>query len=269
MKHRLIILGMIFLITIFIPTSLVQAKSSSTPEKDTLTKITKRDMGKHCGKWSVEITRLNRKRPLVLKTGNHKITSQRSASTIKVFIMLTVFQKVKQHQLKLSKTVKAALSRMIGLSDNTAANFLIRKVGGFNQVTRTAHHYGFKQTILRRFMLGSLKNGDNKTSVTDLTNFLTKTYRHQLLGNHYDKKMLFLLHHCRNHSKLPRLITHAIIYNKTGEYPLKGVQNDAALIKTKNGVYTIVVMSQGGQQTSQYRSMNHLGRDVVHYLDKH
>lgn len=270
MKNKLIILGLVTLLTIFIPIShSAKAKASQNQEKITLTKITKRDMGHHCGKWTVEITNLSSQHPLIVKTGNHKITSQRSASTIKVFIMLTVLHQVKQHQLKLAKGIRHDLSRMIEVSDNQAANRLIRKAGGFKKITRTARRYGFKHTILRRFMLGSLKNGDNKTSVSDLTNFLIKIDRHQLLGKHYDKQMLELLHHCRNHSKLPKDIRHAIIYNKTGEYPLKGVQNDAALIKTKRGIYTIVAMAQGGQQAFQYRSMNRLGHDVVKYLDHH
>ncbi|MCV3739924.1 class A beta-lactamase-related serine hydrolase [Lentilactobacillus hilgardii] len=268
MKHQITIFLLVLLIGLTLPSSPVYASTPLAHQQAAITKMTKRDMAPGCGKWSVKITRLNRY-PLSVKVGNHPVTKQRSASTIKVFIMLTVFHEIKQHHLKLTQTIKHDLKQMIGISDNAAANRLIRKVGGFKRVTNTARHFGFTHTVLKRFMLGSLKHGDNKTSVDDLTGFLTKTYRHQLLGKHDDNQMLTLLRHCQNHSKLPKLIKHAKIYNKTGEYPMKGVQNDAALIKTKKGVYTIVVMAQGGKQVSQYRSMNRLGRDVVAYLDRH
>lgn len=98
---------------------------------------------------------------------------------------------------------------------------------------------------------------------------MTRVYRHKLLGKTYDKQMLTLLKGCRNHSKLPALVKHATVYNKTGEYPDKGVQNDAAIFKTKHGTYSIVVMAQNGQQEQQYQGMQRLGRDVVNYLDHH
>lgn len=98
---------------------------------------------------------------------------------------------------------------------------------------------------------------------------MRRVYQRQLLGPKYDSKMLALLQGFKNHSKLPKLVRGAKFYNKTGEFPTKGVQNDAALFKTKQGVYTVVVMAQSGNQYYQYQGMNRLGRDVVNYLDKH
>lgn len=240
-------------------------------EKAAVKKIAKRDMKNVGGQWSLKVTRLG-KRPLSLQLGNRKVTRQRSASTIKVYIMLTVYQRAKRHQLKLRPVDQRNLKLMIHNSDNTATNHLIRRVGGFKVVNKTIRQYHFKQTVLQRYMLDSnaLRRGrDNYTSVGDLTKFMTAVYRHKLLGKTYDKKMLTLLHGCRNHSKLPRLVKHATVYNKTGEYPDKGVQNDAAVFHTAKGTYSIVVMAQNGRQFNQYRGMNLLGRDVVNYLNHH
>lgn len=240
-------------------------------EQAAIKRLIKRDMKPVHGRWSVKVTRLGA-RPLAVTTGNQRVRSQRSASTIKVFVMLTVFQRAQAHQLKLTKAVKTDLARMIHNSDNAATNRLIRRLGGFKRVNQAMRHYGFHQSHLRRYMLDTraLRRGkDNTTSVKDLTRFLTLTSQNQLLGKTYDRKMMTLLHHCKNHTKLPKLVKHAAVYNKTGEFPDKGVQNDASLFKTAHGTYTVVVLAQQGNQYQQYRAMNRLGRDTVKYLNAH
>lgn len=250
-----------------LPVHATSVKSEQTAVKS----IAQRDLKSLGGRWSVKVTRLGR-RKLTVQTGNQRVTRQRSASTIKVYVMLTIYRRVQQRKLRLTRQDQRDLKLMIHNSDNNAANRLIKRAGGFKAVNTTIKHYRFKQTVLQRYMLDTdaLRRGrDNYTSVTDLTRFLTLTYQHKLLGKAYDKKMLNLLKGCRNHSKLPYLVKHATVYNKTGEYPNKGVQNDAAIFKTKQGTYSIVVMAQNGQQYQQYQGMNRLGRDVVTYLNQH
>ncbi|VDG23932.1 serine hydrolase [Lactiplantibacillus mudanjiangensis] len=264
------VIGILLLGGLVVQPKSVQATSLKS-ERSAIKKIAKQDLKSLGGRWSVQITRLG-KQPLSVQTGNHKIGRQRSASTIKVFIMLTIYHRVQKHQIKLTAQNQQDLTLMIHNSDNAAANRLITRAGGLKMVTKTAHQFGFKQTSLQRHLLdtAALQRGyDNYTSVQDLTAFLTKMYRHQLLGKTYDRKMLTLLKGCRNHSKLPYLVKNATVYNKTGEYPDKGVQNDAALFKTKYGVYSIVVLAQSGSQVQQYRGMNRLGRDIVTYLNQH
>lgn len=269
LKRFGVLLALVGVLASGLPVTTAQAKGTARPAA--IKKIIKRDLHAVHGRWSVKVTRLGQ-HPVSVTTGNHRVRAQRSASTIKVYVMLTIFQRAQAHHLKLTRTVKGNLKRMIYYSDNTATNALIRKLGGFKRVNQTAQHFGFKHTHLRRYMLdtAALNRGhDNYTSVHDLTRFLTRVDRHQLLGKTYDRKMLTLLRHCRNHSKLPKLVTHATVFNKTGEFPAKGVQNDAALFRTKQGTYTIVVMAQQGRQYQQYQAMNHLGRDVVRYLNQH
>lgn len=255
---------------LLMPATTVQA-TTITHEQTAIKRLIKRDMHAVHGRWSVKVTRVGT-RPLTVTTGNRKIRSQRAASTIKVYVMLTVFQRVKTHHMKLTATVKTDLARMIHQSDNAATNRLIHRLGGFKRVNQTMHAYGFNQSHLRRYMLDTqaIRRGlDNATSVNDLTRFLTLTRQNQLLGKTYDRKMMTLLHHCRNHTKLPKRVKHAAVYNKTGEFPAKGVQNDASLFKTKQGTYTIVVLAQLGNQYQQYRAMNRLGHDTVAYLNRH
>lgn len=262
---------MLVIVMVFCSSSIIIRATSVSQETRTLRQITQHDMKAAHGKWSVKVTRLN-KRPLKMNTGNQKIGKQRAASTIKVFVMLSVYDKAKRHQLKLSAKTKTDLKLMIHNSDNVATNRLIHRVGGIGAVNKIVKKFQFKNTNLKRYMLDFKainKGKDNYTTAVDLTSFLRRVYQYQLLGPKYDSKMLALLQGCKNHSKLPKLVRGVKVYNKTGEFPTKGVQNDAALFKTKQGVYTVVVMAQSGNQYYQYQGMNRLGRDVVNYLDKH
>jgi len=245
--------------------------TSLKQEQTAIKKIAKQDLKPMGGRWSVKVTRLGQ-RPVSVQTGHTKVGRQRAASTIKVYIMLAVYRRVQRHRFRLTAQNQRDLKLMIHNSDNAAANRLIQRAGGLRAVNQTIRAFHFKQTTLARHLLDTqaLRRGhDNYTSVSDLTHFLTRVYQHRLLGRTYDRKMLTLLKGCRNHSKLPALVKRATVYNKTGEYPDKGVQNDAALFKTKHGVYSIVVLAQSGNQYQQYRGMNHFGRDVVTYLNQH
>ncbi|KRK87713.1 beta-lactamase [Levilactobacillus koreensis JCM 16448] len=270
-KFRPVLLA-IFIALVGFGLSPTSAQATSiTHEQTAIKKIAKRDLKPMGGRWSVKITRLGQS-PISVQTGNAKIKRQRAASTIKVYIMLTIFQRAQLKKLKVTSQDQRDLKLMIHNSDNNAANRLIKRAGGMKHVNRTIKTYGFKQTTLNRHLLDTraLREGhDNYTSVQDLTTFLTRVYQHRLLGEKYDQKMLKLLKGCRNHSKLPHLVKQATVYNKTGEYPAKGVQNDCALFKTKHGVYSIVVLAQSGHQYQQYRGMNRLGRDVVTYFNRH
>ncbi len=96
----------------------------------------------------------------------------------------------------------------------------------------------------------ALKAGrDNYTSADDVGKTLNAIYTGQLLGSNYDAQMLQLLKGNANQSKIPALIRgSATIYNKTGEFPDYGVQNDAAIIKHKNRAFIAVVLSENGSQ---------------------
>ncbi|MCF6515456.1 serine hydrolase [Lactobacillus sp. S2-2] len=244
----------------FIP-STVNAK---TFNQNMIKSTIKKDMKNVGGSWAVQVN--NVETPMQnVSVQNTKIKRYRSASTIKVYIMLATYYQVQNKTIKLTPVIKQNLARMIKYSDNNAANYLIRKNGGFSKINKISHKFGFKHTSLKRFMLNNkaLANGiDNYTTPQDLSLFLKKVYHKELLGKTYDNKMLYLLNHCQNHSKLPRYIKNTKVFNKTGELPVKGVQNDAAIFKTKYHVYSVVVMSQKGNQYYQYHAMNQLGKHL-------
>lgn len=248
----------------------VPIHAQATPSSATIRRQVKHDMRHVGGRWSVQVTRLGAQ-PVNVTVGNHAVKRQRAASTIKLYIMLSIFQRVQRHQLKLTATTKARLKRMIYNSDNVAANQLIAQAGGLAAVNRVIRQHRFTQTTLGRHLMDTraLHRGhDNWTSVRDLTRFLTLLAQHRLLGTKQDKRMLTLMRHCRNHSKLPRLVTHATVFNKTGEYPDLGVQNDAAYFKTHGRRIIVVAMSQSGHANRQYPALAQVGKHLVTRLSK-
>lgn len=245
--------------------------------------IVKTTMASVSGKKSVYVAPISGAQPVVVNNG-----PQRSASSIKIFVLVTAYQ---QHQAgkfdfndqytvtdadkvggtgnmqglaagtKLS--YQEVLNRMINDSDNMGTNVVIDKLGGLNVINAEIQRLGARDTKLQRKMLDTqaLSAGkDNYTSVQDLGTVLTKLYNHQLISAQADDAMLAILAKTVNHSKLPKLLpADATVYNKTGEYPDYGVQNDAAIIKNQHGAFVVAVMAQDGQEAAQVAAMNQLG----------
>ncbi|MFB9769137.1 serine hydrolase [Lactiplantibacillus modestisalitolerans] len=214
--------------------------------------------------------------------------SQRSASTIKIFILVTAYALEKEGAFDLNDeytisdddkvggtgvmrtmadgttlTYHEVLTHMIADSDNMAANVMIDALGGFKLINNKIESLGATDTQLNRKMMDTdaLEDGDdNVTSAEDLGQTLKKMYNHKLVSADADRAMLTILAQNHNRTKLPHdLPGDATVYNKTGEFADYGVQNDAAIMANKRGAFVVVVLSQDGQQTEQVDAMNRLG----------
>ncbi|MBF7137884.1 serine hydrolase [Pediococcus pentosaceus] len=214
--------------------------------------------------------------------------AQRAASNIKLFILITAYQQVNEGKLNLNDkytlkdsdkvngtgeirnmssgteiSIQNLLEDMMEDSDNTAANIVIRQLGGMNKVNAQIKKIGAKDTKLERMLMDmdALKDGkDNYTSVADLGMVLKKIYNHQMVSTKYDNAMLDILKKNNNHTKLPHdLPEEATVYNKTGEFDDYGVENDAAIFGNNKGSFVIVVMSQDGSRDEQIKKMNSFG----------
>lgn len=214
--------------------------------------------------------------------------AQRAASNIKLFILITAYQQVNEGKLNLNDkytlkdsdkvngtgeirnmssgteiSIQDLLEDMMEDSDNTAANIVIRQLGGMNKVNAQIKKIGAKDTKLERMLMDTdaLKDGkDNYTSVADLGMVLKKIYNHQMVSTKYDNAMLDILKKNNNHTKLPHdLPEEATVYNKTGEFDDYGVENDAAIFGNNKGSFVIVVMSQDGSRDEQIKKMNSFG----------
>ena len=195
----------------------------------------------------------------------------RSASLIKLFIMVALFEAVRGGSIDLSiqvafkesdrvggagtlqhlsaGTAFSALEMidlMITESDNIATNLLIDVIG-MDEVNVSAGRLGFADTHLRRKMMdfdAAARGFENLTSVVDAARLLSRLHRQECVGKEADETMCGILERQTDRCKIPLLLpSGTVCKNKTGELP--GVENDAAIICSPVGAYIIAVMTDG------------------------
>jgi beta-lactamase class A len=193
-------------------------------------------------------------------TGNYlDINGDKSfpaASTIKLPILMALFQAVDAGQVRLDETLSvrgdliaagsgtlqysrgAKLSvlqtatKMIAISDNTATNMIIARLGGKNPLNSKFRSWGLKKTVIRR-QLGDFK-GLNTTSPADLVRLSALIAKRQLLTESSRNKVLDILNQTANRKLLPAgLGKGAAIAHKTGT--LGRLIGDAGIIEMPNG----------------------------------
>ncbi len=195
-----------------------------------------------------------------VETGNYlDINGEKSfaaASTIKLPILMALFQAVDSGKVRLDETltVKRSLitggsgelqnspgaklsvlrtaTLMIAISDNTGTNMIIDKLGGISALNRTFSRWGLRKTVMRR-MLGDF-TGKNTTSPADLVRLSALIAKHQLVSEASRSKVLDILNQTENRKLLPAgLGKGAAIAHKTGT--LGRLIGDAGIIEMPNG----------------------------------
>ncbi len=173
-----------------------------------------------------------------LKTGQFvdlSTATHRAASIIKLYIAGCTYQNISMITAASNQTesdIDELVRRMITVSDNDAANTLVRILGGgdaedgMNKVTSYAQAIGCHDTRMGRLMLDFSSDEDNYTTVTDTETFIEKIYRNELAGA--DKIISYMKQQERT-TKIPAGIPQGIpVANKTGE--LEDVEHDVAIV---------------------------------------
>lgn len=170
----------------------------------------------------------------------------RAASLIKLFVAGTVYEEMKNGTLSSSYEgeLPSLVSNMITVSDNTACNTLVKKLGdgsaakGMDKVNAYCAEHGFTATSMGRLMLNFSSSKDNITSVTDCTRFLRLVYENKITGA---KEILSYLKQQTRTGKIPAGVPSFVTTaNKTGE--LDDTENDAAIIYLEGKPYILCVM---------------------------
>lgn len=180
-----------------------------------------------------------------------------SASTIKLPIVVAFLQDVDQgkigleEQLTMTKDVIGdgsgnmryeklgskfsaleTVNKMMTISDNTATNMLIKRLGGMETLNQRFAQMKLTQTRLRN-PLPDL-TGTNTTSAEDLGNLLAKIDSGDLLSLRARDRLLHIMGNIVNNSLLPQgLEPEALIAHKTGD--IKSVLADVGMIDMPNG----------------------------------
>ncbi|MBX3077248.1 serine hydrolase [Candidatus Obscuribacterales bacterium] len=139
-------------------------------------------------------------------------------------------------------SVKRAAQLMIIVSDNTATNMLIDKLGGFDRVNKDFHRWGLKQTKVNNWLVDV--EGTNTTCPYDLVYLLGRVDHGELVNPEHRAFMYDIMGHCKNRSLLvPGLGPGAKIIHKTGTIGI--MVGDAGIVTTSGGTrYAVSIQCQ-------------------------
>ena len=201
-----------------------------------------------------------------------------AASTIKIPILVAFFEAVDEQKIHLDEmltmkqeliakgsgdmqyqdpgkqyTALETVTKMITISDNTATNMLIERLGGAEALNQRFREWGLTETAIRA-VLPDLE-GTNTTSAKDLAYLLTLIDRGELVSLRSRDRLLGIMRGTVTNTLLPQGIEeNAIIAHKTGD--IGTVIGDAGIIDMPSGKrYVAAVMVERPHNDPQGRTL--------------
>src|SRR6266849_2394702 len=192
-----------------------------------------------------------------------------TASSIKIAILAELYHQAQQGKIKLGElytlrssdlvggsgvanaltpgvtrlTIRDVAALMISVSDNSATNIIIDRVGMEN-VNALLDSLGLTHTRLRRKMMDLKAAGEGRENIAtprEMMTLLEDLYRGKVLNKQMTDDFLELLS-IHKESYIPRELPEDLrIANKPGE--LEGVRNDSGIVFTGNRPFVISVMT--------------------------
>ena len=168
---------------------------------------------------------------------------------------------------KVRPTLMDLTTLMIILSDNTAANLMIDRVG-VDAVNRTMEERGVPGICLRRkFFQPQLAalGVTNTVTARGCGVLLEKMAKGELLGGEDDARMLSILYNQRLNGKIPFFLHGMKIAHKTGEDD--GTTHDAALIQAKRP-FVLCMLSNDVDVPEYERLMQDTARELYEMYNR-
>ncbi|MEH2316276.1 serine hydrolase [Nostoc sp.] len=180
-----------------------------------------------------------------------------AASTIKLPILIAFFQDLDAGKVTLNEiltmrrdlvtngsgtmqyervgkkyTALETITKMVTISDNTATNMIIDRLGGAAKLNQRFRTWGLKDTVIRH-LLADLR-GTNTTSSEDMARVLALVVNNKLVSLQSREQVLDILRHTTIRTLLPAgLGKGAVIANKTGDIGF--LIGDAGFVTMPNG----------------------------------
>ena len=191
------------------------------------------------------------------------------ASSIKICVLAELYRQAQQGKLKLTDlytvnasdfvqdsdimggltpgvtrvTLRDLATMMVAVSDNSATNVLIDRVGMEN-VNALLDSLGLSHTRLRRKMMdikAAAEGRENVSTPSEMASLLEAIYRGKVLNKEMTDDFFKMLSTHKD-SFIPRLLPDDLkIANKPGE--LEGVRNDSGVVFVERRPYIICVMT--------------------------
>jgi beta-lactamase class A len=207
-----------------------------------------------------------------------------AASTIKIPIMVEVFRQMEAGKFDLNRRVElfasdrdwgsgdiagspagatfpvsTLLEQMITVSDNTAANMLIRLVGRRN-INATMRELGLHHTHLADYIRTAEWSVRTtlRTTPSDMVSLLSDMAKNKLIDEWSSKQMIAILEHQEINTLLPVPLPDIPIAHKTGSF--NDTLNDVGIVYA-DAPYVIAVM------TTDLPSLP-VGRSLIRHISK-
>jgi beta-lactamase class A len=157
---------------------------------------------------------------------------------------------------------------MVAVSDNTAANVLIDRVGKDN-VNGMLRGLGLAKTMLRRKMmdLAAAQRGDeNVATPHEMVQLLEAIYKGKILKADSTKQLIKQLSTLKP-SYIPRELPADVqVANKPGE--LEGVRTDSGIVFSTNRPFAISVMTAyASDEGAAERAISEIAQEAYHYFE--
>ncbi|MGB5855108.1 MAG: serine hydrolase [Oceanisphaera sp.] len=223
----------------------------------------------------------------------------RAASVVKLFLLIDAYRRIEDGELDRDSPIEIAktchvggagvlstlspqlrpslhdlLTLMIVVSDNTASNIVLKKIG-FQGVASTLEALGATNTRIERYFCDqqAIREGrDNITTANDMVLALACIAEsNNLVSDTSRSEMLSILSRQQLRYKLPAYFPEqrpVRILNKTGELP--GIEHDVAILVSPDRCDYLAVLTDGWNENADgQRKVADIGRLVSRYLSTH
>jgi len=201
------------------------------------------------------------------------------ASTIKVFVMASVYNEIANGRMSETSTITSLLTSMITVSSNESYNELVRRqsssgssfLNGAAVVNSYLKANGYTSTAVHHTLhpssSSSTSDGSkNVSSAKDCGKLLEAIYNGTCVSKTYSQKMLNLLLAQERRYKIPAGVPSGIkVANKTGE--TSTTQHDIAIVFGEKTDYVICVFSSGVSEYTAIRGIKSISSTVYEYLN--
>jgi beta-lactamase class A len=159
---------------------------------------------------------------------------------------------------------------MVAVSDNTAANILIDRVGMEN-VNAVLRGLGLIKTMLRRKMMdfAAAKRGDENVSTPqEMARLLEGTYKGKVLNKELNEQFIKQLSTLKE-SYIPHNLPAGVqVANKPGN--LQSVRTDSGIVFVKDRPFAISVMTTNARdERAAERAISEIALEAYHYFEMH
>lgn len=213
-------------------------------------------------------------------------------SAIKIPIMMEVYKQAGEGRLKLTDQIAVDRAHMVGgsgvlqelgdstsnlsirdlcvlmivVSDNTATNILIDKLGMEN-INRTIKSLGLKETRLQRRMINPAASGrgdENLSTPAEAARIMEILYKGEFLSRAACDEMLAILLKPKTGSVNAALPPDVPVAFKHGD--LSGVDTEWAIVYLKERPYIVVVMENYATGEEAVAAMKEISRTLYDYF---